>query len=47
MRLELDQILAGVGFNHKTRLLTQVMTLSRLIEPSSEAYTTANESGNT
>jgi hypothetical protein len=35
-RLELDQILAGVGFSHKTRLLTQVMTLNRLIEPSSE-----------
>ena len=35
-RLGLDQILAGVGFSHKTRLLTQVMTLNRLIEPSSE-----------
>jgi hypothetical protein len=35
-RLELDQILAGVGFSHKTRLLTQLMTLNRLIEPSSE-----------
>jgi len=35
-RLGLDQILAEVGFSHKTRLLTQVMTLNRLIEPSSE-----------
>jgi transposase len=35
-RLGLDQILAGVGFSHKTCLLTQVMTLNRLIEPSSE-----------
>ena len=26
-RLGLDQILAGVGFSHKTCLLTQVMTL--------------------
>jgi hypothetical protein len=32
----LDQILAGVGFSHKTCLLTQVMTLNRLIELSSE-----------
>ena len=29
-------ILAEVGFSHKTRLLTQVMTLNRLIEPSWE-----------
>jgi transposase len=35
-RLGLDQILAKVGFSHKTCLLTQVMTLNRLIEPSSE-----------
>jgi transposase len=35
-RLGLDQILSGVGFSHKTCLLTQVMTLNRLIEPSSE-----------
>jgi transposase len=35
-RLGLDQILAGVGFSHKTCLLSQVMTLNRLIEPSSE-----------
>jgi transposase len=35
-RLGLDQILAEVGFGHKTCLLTQVMTLNRLIEPSSE-----------
>jgi transposase len=35
-RLGLDQILAEVGFSHKTCLLTQVMTLNRLIEPSSE-----------
>jgi transposase len=35
-RLGLDQILTGVGFSHKTCLLTQIMTLNRLIEPSSE-----------
>jgi hypothetical protein len=35
-RLGLDEILAEVGFSHKTRLLSQVMTLNRLIEPSSE-----------
>ena len=35
-RLGLDQILAGVGFSHKTCLLSQLMTLNRLIEPSSE-----------
>jgi transposase len=35
-RLGLDQILAGVGFSQKTCRLTQVMTLNRLIEPSSE-----------
>src|SRR5262249_10815154 len=35
-RLGLDQILAEVGFSHKACLLTQVMTLNRLIEPSSE-----------
>ena len=35
-RLGLDQILAAVGFSHKTCLLTQLMTLNRLIEPSSE-----------
>ena len=35
-RLGLDQILSEVGFSHKTSLLTQVMTLNRLIEPSSE-----------
>ena len=33
-RLGLDQILAEVGFSPKTCLLTQVMTLNRLIEPS-------------
>ena len=35
-RLGLDEILAQAGFRHKTRLLTQIMTLNRLIEPSSE-----------
>jgi transposase len=35
-RLGLEEILAGAGFGHNTRLLTQVMTLNRLIEPSSE-----------
>ena len=35
-RLGLDQILAAVGFSHKTCLLTQLMTLNHLIEPSSE-----------
>ena len=35
-RLGLDDILAGAGFGHNTRLLSQVMTLNRLIEPSSE-----------
>jgi hypothetical protein len=35
-RLGLDEILAEVGFSHKACLLTQVMTLNRLIEPSSE-----------
>ena len=35
-RLGLDQLLAEVGFSHKAYLLTQVMTLNRLIEPSSE-----------
>ena len=35
-RLGLDQILAEVGFSHKACQLTQVMTLNRLIEPSSE-----------
>jgi transposase len=35
-RLGLDQILSEVGFSHKTSLLSQVMTLNRLIEPSSE-----------
>jgi transposase len=35
-RLGLDQILSEIGFSHKTCLLTQVMTLNRLIEPSSE-----------
>jgi len=35
-RLGLDEVLAGAGFSHKTRLLSQVMTLNRLIEPSSE-----------
>ncbi len=35
-RLGLDEILAGAGFGHKTRILTQIMTLNRLIEPSSE-----------
>ena len=32
-RLELDEILAGAGFGHKTRILTENMTLNRLIEP--------------
>jgi transposase len=35
-RLGLDQILSEVGFSHQTSLLSQVMTLNRLIEPSSE-----------
>lgn len=35
-RLGLDQILAEIGFSHKACLLTQLMTLNRLIEPSSE-----------
>jgi len=35
-RLGLDEILAGAGFGRKTRILTQIMTLNRLIEPSSE-----------
>jgi hypothetical protein len=35
-RLELDEILAGAGFGHKTRILTEIMTLNRLVEPSSE-----------
>ena len=35
-RLGLDEILAGAGFGLKTRILTQVMTLNRLIEPCSE-----------
>jgi hypothetical protein len=35
-QLGLDQLLAEVGFSHKACLLTQVMTLNRLIEPSSE-----------
>jgi len=35
-RLGLDEILAEAGFGHNTRLLTQLMTLNRLIEPSSE-----------
>jgi transposase len=35
-RLGLDEILAGAGFGRKTRILTQVMTLNRLIEPCSE-----------
>jgi transposase len=35
-RLGLNEILAEAGFGHNTRLLTQVMTLNRLIEPCSE-----------
>ena len=35
-RLGLDEIVAGAGFGRKTRILTQVMTLNRLIEPCSE-----------
>ena len=35
-RLGLDPILAEVGFSQKTCLLTELMTLNRLIEPSSE-----------
>jgi hypothetical protein len=35
-RLELDEILAGAGFGHKTRILTEIMTLNRLVEPSSK-----------
>jgi transposase len=35
-RLGLDQILSQASFSPKTCLLTQVMTLNRLIEPSSE-----------
>jgi transposase len=35
-RLDLDAILTAVGFNQRTRLLTQAMVLNRLIEPMSE-----------
>jgi hypothetical protein len=35
-RLELHEILAGAGFGHKTCIPTQIMTLNRLIETSSE-----------
>jgi transposase len=35
-RLGLDEILAEAGVDRKTRILTQIMTLNRLIEPSSE-----------
>jgi hypothetical protein len=35
-RLGLDEILAGAGFGRKTRILTQIMALNRLIEPCSE-----------
>jgi len=35
-RLGLDEILAAAGFGRKTRILTQIMTLNRLIEPCSE-----------
>jgi transposase len=35
-RLGLDEILTQAGFSHKTCILTQLMTLNRLIEPSSE-----------
>jgi len=35
-RLGLDGILTQAGFSHKTCILTQRMTLNRLIEPSSE-----------
>jgi transposase len=35
-RLGLDEILAQAGLSPKTRLLTEVMTLNRLIEPASE-----------
>jgi hypothetical protein len=35
-RLRLDEILAGAGFGRKTRILTQIMILNRLIEPCSE-----------
>jgi hypothetical protein len=34
--LGLDEILAGAGFGRKTGILTQIMTLNRPIEPSSE-----------
>ena len=35
-RLGLDEILAGAGFGRKTRILTQIMTVNRLIEPCCE-----------
>jgi transposase len=35
-RLGLDEILDGAGFGHKTRILSKIMRLNRLIEPSSE-----------
>jgi transposase len=35
-RLGLEEILAKAGLSHKTRLLTELMVLNRLIEPSSE-----------
>jgi len=35
-RLGLGEILAGAGFGLKTRILTEIMTLNRLIEPCSE-----------
>jgi transposase len=35
-RLGLEEILSQAGFSRKTRILTEVMTLNRLIEPSSE-----------
>ena len=35
-RLGLEEILAKAGLSHKTRLLTELMVLNRLIEPASE-----------
>jgi transposase len=36
LRLGVDQVLARAGLSPKTRLLTEVMTLNRLVHPSSE-----------
>ena len=34
--LELDRILAAAGLSARTRLLTQIMTLNRLVRPAAE-----------